>query len=169
MGCSIKETTFKKNDAIKVIAEIASFIETLDDNKEYTLQINAVKQKRSLNSNSLAWALIDKLAEKTGIAKTEIYKSYIKEIGGNSDTLCVIDKAVERFREEWQKKGVGWVTDVMPSKIQGCTNVIVYYGSSTYDSKQMSRLINLIIQDCRENGIKTPEDEEIERLEREWG
>ena len=60
-------------------------------------------------------------------------------------------------------------SDIMPSKIDGCTNVIVYYGSSTYDSKQMSVLIDRIVQDCKELGIETLPPDELLRLQEEWG
>lgn len=165
----MKEISFKKTDCIKVIAETASYIDSLEDEKQYIMTIKEKKNHRSLNANNYFWKLCDELAVKTGIAKTELYRGYIKEIGGNSDTVCVIDKAVDKLREGWQHNGIGWVSDTMPSKIEGCTNVILYYGSSTYDSKQMSRLINLIVQDCIENEIPTLEDMELERLVREWG
>ena len=65
--------------------------------------------------------------------------------------------------------GIGWQTDTFPSKIKGCTNVILYYGSSTYDSAQMSRLTNIIIQDCEQLGIETKSAEEIQSLLKSWG
>lgn len=164
----MKEITFRKCDCIKVIAETASYIDSLEDEKQYVMTIKEKKNRRSLNANAYAWVLLDKLAEKLNISKTDLYRSYIKEIGGNSDTVCCVDKAVDSLCEAWQGKGLGWLTDTLPSKIEGCTNVILYYGSSTYDSKQMSRLINLIVQDCIENEIPTLEDMEIERLCKEW-
>jgi hypothetical protein len=57
----------------------------------------------------------------------------------------------------------------MPSKIEGCTNVILYYGSSTYDSAQMSRLLDLITQDCKLQGIPYETPAEIARLKALWG
>lgn len=165
----MKEITFKKSDCIKVIAETASYIDSLDDKKDYVLEIKEKKKKRSLNANGYFWKLCDELAVKTGIAKTDIYRSYIKEIGGNSTTVCAINEAVDDLCEMWQHKGIGWLADKMPSKLDGCTNVILYYGSSTYDTAQMSRLINLIVQDCIENDIPTLEDMELERLCKEWG
>ncbi len=165
----MKEIIFKKSDYIKVIAELASYIDSLDDNKTYILQAKEKKNKRSLDSNSYAWLLIDKLAEKLRISKTEIYKQYIKEIGGVSETVCVQNKAVDKLCEAWECKGTGWQTERIQSKINGCTNVVLYYGSSVYDSEQMSRLIELIVQDCKEYGIPTLEDIEIQRLAEAWG
>ena len=164
----MREIRFKKADTIKVVAELASYIDSLDDGKEYKLEVKEFKQKRSLNANSYAWTLIDKLAEKLRMPKTDIYKSYIKEIGGNSDIVCCLDRAVSDLCQAWQGRGIGWLTETEPSKLEGCTNVRLYYGSSVYDTAQMSRLIELIVQDCKEHDIETLTPEEIDRMNAEW-
>lgn len=165
----MKEMTFKKSESIKVVAEIASYIDSLGNDKEYILTIKEHKQKRSLNANAYAWTLLDKLAVKTGIGKTELYKQYVKEIGGNSELVCVQNKALNDLISHWQAHGIGWLAETETSKIKGCTNVRLYYGSSVYDTAQMSRLINMIVQDCIENGIETYDADELDRLYREWG
>lgn len=164
----MKEIIFRKADSIKVVAEVASYIDSLSDDKSYKLVLSEIKHKRSLNANAYAWVLMDKLAEKTHVPKTEIYKSYIKEIGGNSEIVCVMNEAVEDLRSGWEHNGLGWLTDTLPSKIPGCTNVVLYFGSSTYDTKQMSRLIDMIIQDCRENDIEYLTPDELAKMLEEW-
>lgn len=165
----MKEIRFKKSDTVKVIAELASYIDSLHEDKEYTLTVKEHKKKKSLNANSYAWTLLDKLAEKLHIGKTEIYRTYIKDVGGNSEIICIQDKALEHFREIWEQGHIGRFTETMPSKIDGCTNVIVYYGSSDFDTASMSRFIELIVQDCKENDIETLTPEELDRMNKEWG
>lgn len=165
----MKEITFRKADSVRVIAELASYIDSLEDAKEYKLEVKEYRQKRSLNANSYAWTLLDKLAEKLRIAKTEIYRTYIKDVGGNSEIICIQDKALEHFREIWEQGHIGRFTETLPSKIDGCTNVIVYYGSSDFDTASMSRFIELIVQDCKENDIETLTPEELDRMNEEWG
>lgn len=147
-----------------------NFSEMYDElsGKEVSIEIKAVSRKRSLDANGFAWKLIDMIAEKMNISKSEVYRSAIKEIGGVSETVCVQDKAVNRLREGWEKNGVGWQTETMPSKIPGCTCVILYYGSSSYDTKQMSRLIDLLIHEAEELGIPTWRDD-ADRLVQKWG
>ena len=137
-------------------------------NKDVAFEIKPAKSRRSLSANSYAWVLIDKIAEKTGLQKSEVYKHAIKEIGGVSDIICVQDKAVQRLREGWEKNGLGWMSDTFESRIDGCTNVILYYGSSVYDSKQMGSLIDSLIQDAESLGIPTITDEQAERLVGKW-
>lgn len=132
-------------------------------------KVKKFSKRRSLDANALCWLLIGKIAEKTGVSNTEVYRAAIKEVGGNYDVVCVQDKAVETLCQSWRTMGLGWQTDTMPSKIDGCTNVVLYYGSSTYDVAQMSRLINIIVQDCTALGIETRSPEEIESLLNSWG
>lgn len=130
----------------------------------FDVEVCPHKKKRSLDANSYAWTLLDKLAQVTGEPKTEVYRSFVKEIGGNSETVCVMDAAVDKLRSGWAHNGLGWLTDTLPSKIDGCTNVILYYGSSTYDTAQMSRLINLIVDECKAHDIETLTPDELCKL-----
>lgn len=144
-------------------------VDELKSQEKLTLKVGKYTKKRSLDANAYCWTLISRMAEKLKIPKTEIYRQAIKEIGGNSDTVCIQDKAVSQLCDGWQRNGIGWQTETTPSKIEGCTNVVLYYGSSTYDSAQMSRLINIIVDECRQLGIETKSKEEIDSLLGQWG
>lgn len=133
---------------------------------EYELQ--RVRKKRSINANAYFFALADELSKKVNIPKTEIYRNYIKEIGGVSEIVCVKKEAVKKLCEGWQHNGLGWQTEIIPSKLKDCENVILYYGSSTYNTEQMSRLINLIVEDCKVQGIETRTPDEIANMLSLW-
>ena len=96
--------------------------------------------------------VINYIAQRLHESKEAIYRGYIKDYG-ESTTLCMLTKAVDRYKEIWSKKGLGWFCESMPSKIPNCTNVMAYYGSSVYDTKQMNRLIDAVIADCEELNI----------------
>lgn len=136
--------------------------------KDLSIELKEYRKKRSLDANAYAWVLISKLAEKTGLPKTDIYRNAIKDVGGNSDVVCVQDKAVQSLCDGWQRNGLGWLTETFPSKIDGCTNVILYYGSSSYDTAQMSRLIDIVVAECKEQGIETMTPQELEALKEKW-
>ena len=97
-----------------------------------------------------------------------MYRQAIKEIGGNYDVVCIKEEAAESLMSAWARNGIGWQSDTTLSKLDGCTNVILYYGSSTYDTEQMSRLIDNIIQDCKALGIETKSQAEIDSLMSQW-
>lgn len=140
----------------------------LNGTDKLAIKVGKYTKKRSLDANAYCWTLISKLAERLNVPNADIYRQAIKEIGGNSDIVCVQDKAVQSLRDGWQRNGIGWLTDTIPSKIDGCTNVVLYYGSSTYDTAQMSRLINLIVQECQQVGIETKSKEELDSLLGAW-
>lgn len=150
-----KQTLLKVYDELKTAERLS-------------VKVGRFKKKRSLDANAYAWVLISKLAEKLNIPKTDIYRAAIREIGGNSDTVCVQDKAVDQLCDGWQRNGIGWLTETFQSKIEGCTNVTLYYGSSTYDTAQMSRLINNIVEECQLQGIETRSQAELESLLSTW-
>ena len=162
----------KKPQLTLEVNELNDFKQLVDDMnacEKLSIEIKPFRARRSLDANAYAWVLMDKLADKLNESKETIYREYIKNIGGNSEIVCIKNTAVERLCEGWSKNGIGWQTDTFPSKLDGCTNVILYYGSSTYDSAQMSKLLDLIIQDCKEQGIQTDTPDEIARLKALWG
>lgn len=137
-------------------------------NKDVTIDIKQFHNKRSLDANAYCWVLIGKISEKTGVKKSEVYRHAIKEIGGVYDVICVQNKAVDRLRDGWEKNGLGWQSDVLKSQIPDCTNVVLYYGSSVYDSRQMAQLISSLVQDAEALGIPTISDEEAVKLLGKW-
>lgn len=126
------------------------------------------KKRRSLDANAYAWTLIDKIAAVVRIPKEEVYRNAIMSIGGVSDTVCVRDDAVDKLRRGWSKNGLGWQTETTPSKLPGCTNVILYYGSSSYTVQQMSVLIDHLIADAKALDIETMQPDRLEALLNEW-
>ena len=137
--------------------------------RKYVAELKEFRKKRSLDANAYFWVLCDKLAEATATPKSVIYRQAIRDIGGNSDVVCVRQKAAEKLRSTWERNGIGWITETQPSKVPGCVNVTLYYGSSTYDTVQMSRLIDNIVQDCKVVGVDTMTPLELERLKEDWG
>lgn len=144
-------------------------LDELKDCDKLAVEIKQFKQRRSLDANAYCWVLIDRLAEKIKASKEDIYRQYVRSIGGNSEVVCVKNNALERLCQGWRRNGIGWQTETFPSKIDGCTNVILYYGSSEYDTAQMSRLIDLVVQDCKDQGIETMTPNELAHLKATWG
>lgn len=123
----------------------------MKDGKTYVADIKERHCKRSKQANSLFWSLCGKLAAVTLVPKNEIYRSYIKEIGDNYRIVPVAnDEQRELIASLWEAQGIGWVTEDFDADY-----LICYYGSSTYTSDQMARLINLVIQDCQAQDIPT--------------
>lgn len=131
------------------------------------------RKKRSLDANDYLWLLCTKIAEKlqdgkTMVSKEEVYRRHIEAVG-RYESLAIAEDAVAHFCEIWQKNGIGWRVRVVDSRLNGCKKVFAYYGSSVYDSREMSRLIDSVIEDCRALGIETMAEAELDSLLRAWG
>lgn len=123
--------------------------------KDLTVTIKEYSQKRSLSQNAYLWALLSELGGKVSKSKEDIYKSYIKDYG-IYEIIPIKNEAVARFKTNWSKNGLGWFTeDLGESKLKGFTKLVAYYGSSTYTSDEMRRLLDAVILDCNELGINT--------------
>lgn len=131
-------------------------------------EIIKAKKRRSLDANAYAWVLIDKIASAVNVSKTEIYKNTIKEIGGNSQIVCVSAEAADELCRGWRHNGMGWQTESFPSVIEGYINVVLYYGSSSYNTRQMSIFIDRLIQDARSLGIETMPPDKLDALLEAW-
>lgn len=131
-----------------------SGLENLKD-KELLVKVTSFSKKRSLSQNAYMWVLLDELANKLHLSKEEVYKNYIKDYGV-FEILPIKNEAASRFKTNWSKNGLGWfVEELGESKLSGYTKLIAYYGSSAYNSTEMSRVINAIVDDCQEQGIST--------------
>lgn len=146
-----------------------AFCDEMKEGKVYEADLKEHRQKRSLDANAYAWVLLGKLANKVGLPKEEVYREFIKDVGGNYEILPIRNDAVDKWISCWQQKGIGWVCDIIgESKLDGYTNVISYYGSSTYDGSQMSKLINLIVEECKQQNIEVMTPAELAMLMDGW-
>lgn len=149
----------------------ADFRQTYDELKEdpVEIQIKKARKHRSLEANAYAWVLIDKIAEKLHLKKTEVYRKAVLDIGGVSETVLVPAENAHRMKAWWEAKGTGWQAVELASDEEGWTYLTCYVGSSEYDTEQMSGLIDSLIQDAEALGIPTiTPKEELEML-RKWG
>ena len=157
-----------KNGRQRITVEVEEdFTFAFDEMKDapVNIEIKKWRKRRSKDANAYAWVLIDKLAAAMGLTQIEVYHELIRNIGGVSEIVCVKDEAVPRLRAGWKHNGMGWFSETFPSKIEGCTNVILFYGSSTYDTKQMSALIDAAVEACRVYGIETLPPDQLASLE----
>ena len=140
----------------------------IDKIKDKLLRI-AVKQyreKRSLDSNAYAWVLMQKIAEAIHSDKWSVYLEMLEKYSRAFTHIIVRPDVVDRVKEEWRT-----VRDLGEITVNGQTGIQLqcYFGSSTFDTKEMSVFIDGLIEECRQLEIETLPPNEIERMKREWG
>lgn len=145
-----------------------SIVEELKNENKLNLELKKYRKKRSLDANAYCWVLCDKIAKQIGnITKEEVYKDAILNIG-TFEPMIIEEKAYDNFKRIWERQGLGFLIQEV-SKKDKCIKVHCYYGSSTYDSKEMSLLIDLIVQQAKEIGIETMPQAELNSLLESWG
>lgn len=132
------------------------------------IELKKHRKRRSLSANAYMWVLCGKLAEKIGCTNVDVYRQHILNIGIYT-TAEISEKAAKTVMRAWISKGKGWLAERLDGGAQeGYELIALYYGSSVYNSKQMSRLLDSVIEDCKEQGIQTLTPNEIARMKATW-
>ena len=118
------------------------------------LVVKAVKwrKKRSLDANAYAWVLMQKIAEAVNSDKRSIYLQCLERYSRAFSHVIVKPEAVARMKELYRT-----CVDLGEINVNGQKGhqLQVYYGSSTFDSKEMAVFIEGIVSECKEVGIET--------------
>lgn len=148
-----------------------NFADTYDQLKDEDVEVTIKKaaRHRSLEANRYAWVLIDQIAACMHKKKEEIYRDAIRHIGGVSQVMQMDLAAVDRFRAIWEGYGIGNQVEIINIyDNQGVCDVVVWFGSSSYDTQQMSILLDNLIQDAEALGIPTITPKEEEKMLQRW-
>lgn len=133
--------------------------------KELSVEIKQYRQKRSLDANAYLWLLLSKLADALKTTKDELYLIMLERYGIFTHVI-VKPQVAERVKAEWRTvRELGEVT------VNGQTGIQLqcYFGSSTYNTKEMATLIDGVVSECKELDIETLPPDEIERMKSIWG
>lgn len=146
-------------------------MEKFQPNKRFTASVKEWKPKKTRDQNAYFWSLCGQLAAKLSIPQAPItpdmvYREYIRDIGDNYEVVPVREDAIEAFSNRWCDGHVGrYVEDLGECRrTKGYHNLRCYIGCSEYDVRQMSRLLDLIIEDCKANDIEVLSELELSRL-----
>ena len=137
---------------------------------EINVEIKKAGQPRSKSANDFMWAMCTDIGKalRPPLPKEMVYRQAIRDVGEYAP-LPIREDAVETFCERWGSKGVGWFAEIVDdSKLKGYKLVFAYYGTSTYSSAELSRVIEYLKQDMDNLGLPIPlsKDDEARVLER---
>ena len=138
----------------------------LDEIKDKTLKITAVlfKSKRSKNANALLWKCIGQMARAKKQDKWDVYLDVLKHYGISS-YVCVKPEAVKGLKKVWRVVEEIGELEINGKKAMQC---LCYYGSSTYDTKEFSDLLECVLAEMEGMGLETPTQKELQRSLDEW-
>ena len=140
-----------------------SEVEALAD-IDVSVTLKKYTNKRSLNANALLWKCLGDIATALRTDKWQVYLQMLKRYGKYT-YICVKPNVVEAIKNQWREcEEVGEI-DINGQK---AVQMLCYFGSSTYDTKEFSVLLDGVISEMREIGLSTPIDEDLERALELW-
>mgnify|MGYP002513475676 CR=1 FL=1 len=155
--------TFEVNEK-----SIASQLDEVKDIEKLSIKAVKYREKRSLDANRLLWLCIGRIAAELKEEPWNVYLMMLKRYG-KFTYIVVKENAVDAVKAQWREtEVVGEITVNGQKAIQ----MLCYFGSSTYDTKTFSNLLEGVISELKEMGLETPLSEEVkavmERYEQEW-
>ena len=108
---------------------------------------------------------MQEIAEVTNTTKWEVYLLCLRRYSRVFTHMIVHPEIIPKLEEEFRV-----VVDLGEVMVNGKTGhqVQVYFGSSTFDSKEMSVFLDGIISECRDLGIDVIPQSDIDILNAEW-
>lgn len=138
------------------------------------LRIKAVKwtEKRSLDANAYFHVLVGKIADAMTISKAKAKNLMICQYGqperlDDQSELVYKTNAPIEYMEEQEAVHARWI-GMKEENGKEVNFYKIYRGSHTYDTKEMSYLIDGTVAEAKEHGIETMTPDELERMKQSW-
>lgn len=143
----------------KPIASVELNAEPADIEKLFDLKLDIklekAKKKRSLDANAMLWACLSEIAGATGMPNWDAYLHELKRYGKYTHIL-VKEEALEDIKSLWREtEEVG--------KRGNMVELICFFGSSTYNSTEFSKLLEGVISDMKDLGLVPPPSSDMKR------
>lgn len=128
----------------------------LDQTKRYEVDIKECKSKRSLEQNRYLWLLITEITkvQNGGIANqdsiTATYCNLLENANAKFEFVLCPQEAISEFKKRFRAirvNGTYTIENVEYTQLQ------VFYGSSTMNTKEMSRLIDATLDYAYNVGV----------------
>lgn len=140
--------------------------------KDCTVEVKRKTKKRSLDANAYFWTLLSQLAKEFTIPLGDAYVKMIKRYGV-FETLAVPVEAYPETERRWN------IANTKVDHEESLCDIILdngkyvkfnaFFGSSTYTSKEFSKLIEGVVVECNSVGIQTITDDELKRMMANYG
>lgn len=122
------------------------------EKEQYLLEIKKPRSKRSLNQNAYLWSLVHELALKMNEDDMDVYIKLLNETKAKYEILKVLAIAENDLKKCFRVvKLIKYDTNKDYAYFQ------CYYGSSTFSSEEMNKLLDTTISWCNELNIPTLE------------
>ena len=126
------------------------------------------REKRSLNANSFFHVLAGKIAEKVGTTLTHEKNRLIRDYGQYEMIDDLIPTVTVKAQYEDRMLDLEAVHLKTIERHGETIRMAFLRGSHTYNTAEMSRLIDGAVSDAKDLGIETMTPEQLERMKQAW-
>ena len=131
--------------------------------KEPLFEVRVWRSRRSLNQNAYYWVLLGRLGYVLGYASDELHRHMLREYGVYDVFTVRDDVPLDDYFRYYDTVGEGVMDGVR------YVHVRAFKGSSEMDTAEFTRLLNGVIEECRQQGIETDTPEQVARMKRMEG
>jgi hypothetical protein len=150
-----------------LVDSIPTDLENLQ-NKNLDVVAKPHREKRSLNANAYFHVLSGKIAEKLGTSLTHEKNRIIREYGQYEVIDGMIPTLTAKEKYEDKMLDIEGVHLKVVERPGGTVKMAVMRGSHTYNTAEMSRLIDATVEEAKELGIETLTPDQLERMKASW-
>lgn len=134
--------------------------------KDLDITFKVHREKRSLDANAFLWSCLGKMG---GVLNEPIYDMYLYSLEkyGKFIHVQVIENAYEDLKRMWRHTkiiddfiGLNPITGEKEKYLE----VLCFFGSSNYNSKEFSRLLEGVISDMEQMGLERPTDKHLKAI-----
>lgn len=133
--------------------------------KDLDVDFSQHYDRRAMNANRLLWACLGDIAMATGRDKWTEYLELLKD-HGKFTYILVKPQAVEMMQKVWRESEVIGELD---HKGEKAVQMLCYFGSSTYNQKEFSVLLDAVVEKMKDLGLDLPPTERMQKALEEWG
>lgn len=132
---------------------------------DLAIEMKQYRNPRSAAANAMLWACLGKIAATLGGDKWDYYLDALRKYG-QCTMMAIRSEAAERFAATYREcEEVGRKTDADGVE---WVHLLCYFGSSTYNTKEFSTLLEGVLDDMKAAGIETPPSAEMRRALEAW-
>lgn len=133
-----------------------------EQDKEKLFDLVEHRKKRSLNSNSYLWHLVNEIANAMRMSKEEVYLQMLKDYGQSEVISLLSSINVDGYFKYYEVIGKSMLNG------KEFKHIRIFKGSSEYDTREMSILLQGVVEEAEQLGIQTMTKDEIEHLNELW-
>ena len=142
------------------------------EGKQLDIKVTQHREKRTLTQNAYYWILVSKLASKLNVSTARVHNLMLRDV---APPFIIDGKVVmqpipntDKAEEEALESSTFHLRPTSGVLVGKDADIYRWYvvlrGSSTFDTKEMTALLNRLVEECKGQGIETLTPEELERM-----